>query len=81
MTGMSKVIYDISVSVHGFITAANQTPEDPMGQDPTGSSGQILHEWASGPGDASTAAGVTDTQRPDAPARSSSNRRFPNRHR
>lgn len=28
---MSKVIFDISMSLDGFITAANRRPEEPMG--------------------------------------------------
>jgi dihydrofolate reductase len=38
---MSKVIFDISMSLDGFITAANRTPEEPMGEG-----GEQLHEWA-----------------------------------
>jgi dihydrofolate reductase len=38
---MSKVIFDISMSLDGFMTAAGQTPEEPMG---TG--GLRLVEWA-----------------------------------
>ena len=51
---MSKVVFDISMSLDGFITAANQTPED-------------LHDWAraDGPADGSTTAAVPDTWRPD----------------
>ena len=40
---MSKVVFDISMSLDGFMTAANQTPEQPMGDD-----GQRLVEWAFG---------------------------------
>ena len=39
---MSKVIFDISMSLDGFMTAANQSPQEPMGEG-----GQRLHEWAS----------------------------------
>ncbi len=38
---MSKVVFDITMSLDGFITAANQTAEQPMGDD-----GERLHEWA-----------------------------------
>jgi dihydrofolate reductase len=38
---MSKVIFDISMSLDGFITAANRRPEEPMGDG-----GERLHEWA-----------------------------------
>jgi dihydrofolate reductase len=37
---MSKVVFDISMSLDGFITASNQTPEEPMGEG-----GQQLHAW------------------------------------
>ncbi len=40
---MSKVIFDISMSLDGFVTAANQRPEEPMGDG-----GERLHEWAFG---------------------------------
>lgn len=40
---MSKVVFDISMSLDGFMTAANQTPDDPMGDG-----GQRLVEWAFG---------------------------------
>jgi len=39
---VSKVIFDISMSLDGFMTAANQSPQEPMGEG-----GQRLHEWAS----------------------------------
>jgi dihydrofolate reductase len=38
---MSKVIFDISMSLDGFITAANRRPEEPMGDG-----GERLHVWA-----------------------------------
>jgi hypothetical protein len=38
---MSKVIFDISMSLDGFITAANRWPEEPMGDG-----GERLHAWA-----------------------------------
>jgi dihydrofolate reductase len=38
---MGKVFFDISMSLDGFITAANRTPKEPMGEG-----GERLHEWA-----------------------------------
>ncbi len=38
---MTKVIFDISMSLDGFVTASNVRPEEPMGDG-----GQRLHEWA-----------------------------------
>jgi dihydrofolate reductase len=40
---MSKVIFDISMSLDGFMTAANQTPKEPLGKG-----GQQLHDWSFG---------------------------------
>ena len=40
---MGKVVFDISMSLDGFMTAANQRPEEPMGDG-----GQQLHQWAFG---------------------------------
>lgn len=40
---MSKVIFDISMSLDGFMTAANQTLEEPLGEG-----GLQLHAWAIG---------------------------------
>ena len=40
---MGKVIFDISMSLDGFMTAAGQTPEEPMGKG-----GERLTEWAFG---------------------------------
>jgi dihydrofolate reductase len=37
---MGKVIYDISMSLDGFITAANARPEAGLGDD-----GERLHDW------------------------------------
>jgi dihydrofolate reductase len=37
---MSKVIFDISMSLDGFMTAANQRPEEPLGEG-----GERLHQW------------------------------------
>ena len=38
---MTKVIFDTTMSLDGFMTAANVRPEEPMGDG-----GQRLHEWA-----------------------------------
>ena len=40
---MSKVIFDISMSLDGYITAKNPRPEGGMGM---GEEGDVLHEWA-----------------------------------
>src|SRR3712207_4464361 len=40
---MTKVIFDVSMSLDGFVTASNVRPEEPMGD-----SGQRLHEWGCG---------------------------------
>jgi dihydrofolate reductase len=40
---MTWVIFDISMSLDGFVTAANVRPEEPLGDG-----GQRLHEWAFG---------------------------------
>jgi dihydrofolate reductase len=40
---MSKVIFDISISLDGFMTAANQRPEEPLGEG-----GEQLHQWTFG---------------------------------
>jgi len=40
---MTKIVFDISMSLDGFITAANRTAEEPMG-----AGGERLHEWAFG---------------------------------
>lgn len=37
---MSRVVFDISMSLDGFITASNQTLEEPLGEG-----GQQLHAW------------------------------------
>jgi dihydrofolate reductase len=44
---MGKVVFDISMSLDGFMTAANQTPEEPLGKG-----GQQLHDWAMNDADA-----------------------------
>jgi dihydrofolate reductase len=38
---MTRVIFDISMSLDGFVTASNVRPEEPMGDG-----GQRLHDWA-----------------------------------
>jgi dihydrofolate reductase len=38
---VSKVVFDISVSLDGFITASGQTADEPLGTN-----GERLHEWA-----------------------------------
>jgi dihydrofolate reductase len=38
---MGKVVFDTSMSLDGFMTAANQTAEEPLG-----AGGERLHEWA-----------------------------------
>jgi dihydrofolate reductase len=40
---MSKVIFDISMSLDGFVNATGSTPQVPMGKG-----GERLHEWAMG---------------------------------
>jgi hypothetical protein len=40
---MGKVVFDISMSLDGLMTAANQRPEEPLGEG-----GERLHEWAFG---------------------------------
>jgi len=40
---MGKVIFDMSVSLDGFVKASNATPEQPLGDG-----GERLHEWAMG---------------------------------
>ena len=40
---MAKTIFDISMSLDGYITAPNQTPEQPLGDE-----GERLHNWAFG---------------------------------
>ncbi|WP_408006418.1 hypothetical protein ACJROX_17130 [Pseudalkalibacillus sp. A8] len=36
----SKVVFDISISLDGFVTASNRSAEEPMG-----AGGDRLHEW------------------------------------
>lgn len=38
---MDKVLFDISMSLDGFITGGNRTPEEPLGDG-----GEQLHDWA-----------------------------------
>jgi dihydrofolate reductase len=40
---MGKVVFDISMSLDGYITAANRTAEEPLG-----GGGERLHAWAFG---------------------------------
>ena len=40
---MTRTIFDISMSLDGFVTASNVRPEDPLGDG-----GQRLHGWAFG---------------------------------
>ena len=40
---MTKVVFDVSMSLDGYVTAAGVRPEEPMGDG-----GQQLHEWAFG---------------------------------
>jgi len=40
---MGNVIFDISMSLDGFMTAANQRPAEPLGEG-----GEQLHQWAFG---------------------------------
>lgn len=58
---MSKVIFDMSVSLDGFTTGADPSPDQPMGAD-----GMRLHDWAFGGNDADRA--VLDRAWPDSGA-------------
>jgi dihydrofolate reductase len=40
---MTTVVFDISMSLDGYITAAQQTAAEPMGKG-----GEVLHDWALG---------------------------------
>ncbi len=40
---MSKVVFDICISLDGFITGPDQTADEPLGRG-----GMQLHEWATG---------------------------------
>jgi dihydrofolate reductase len=40
---MSKITFDISMSLDGFVTAANRRPDAPMGDG-----GEVLHDWVAG---------------------------------
>jgi dihydrofolate reductase len=40
---MTKVIFDMSTSLDGFVKASKATPEQPLGED-----GEQLHEWVFG---------------------------------
>ena len=52
VSGVSRVVFDISVSIDGFIADLTGVPDG-------------LHDWAFGPRDGSTALAVPDTWRPD----------------
>ena len=43
---MSRVTFDISMSLDGFIAAANVRPDEPLGEG-----GEVLHDWAIGADD------------------------------
>ena len=43
MTTLAKVVFDISMSLDGYITVANRRPEEPLGDG-----GERLHGWAFG---------------------------------
>ncbi len=47
---MGRVVFDTSMSLDGFMTAANQTAEEPLGEG-----GERLHEWAFNEDEASRA--------------------------
>jgi dihydrofolate reductase len=51
---MSTVIFDISMSLDGYITAAHQTDADPMGKN-----GLVLHDWSYGDDTAGQEIGAT----------------------
>jgi dihydrofolate reductase len=38
---MSKVVFNLSVSLDGYLTAGHQTAKEPLGEN-----GEFLHEWA-----------------------------------
>jgi hypothetical protein len=40
---MNTVVFDISMSLSGYMTASDQSTADPMGEG-----GQVLHTWAFG---------------------------------
>ncbi len=40
---MTKLIFDMSMSLDGFVKASNATPEQPLGDG-----GERLHEWGFG---------------------------------
>jgi dihydrofolate reductase len=54
---MGKVIFDMSASVDGFVTAAGITADEPLG-----AGGEVLHQWAlsADPADATAAAAGAD---------------------
>jgi dihydrofolate reductase len=44
---MSSVVFDMSMSVDGYVSAADRRPEEPLG-----AGGERLHEWVMDPDDA-----------------------------
>ena len=62
---MSKRIFEISMSLDGFITATDQSADNPMGHDESGSSGHVLHQWVHNYEHETAEATVPDTRRPD----------------
>jgi dihydrofolate reductase len=40
---MSKIVFDISASLDGYVAAADRTPDQPLGRD-----GEQLHQWLFG---------------------------------
>lgn len=40
---MGKAVFDISMSLDGYIAASNRRPEEPLGDG-----GERLHDWAMG---------------------------------
>ena len=62
---MGKRIFEISMSVDGFITATDQSADNPMGHDESGSSGHVLHQWVHNYEHETAEATVPDTRRPD----------------
>ena len=56
---MSKVIFDISMSLDGFMTAANRRPEEPMGE---GGLFVVTHEAPADSPEGGVYTSVTDGQ-------------------
>jgi dihydrofolate reductase len=55
---MTKVIFDMSMSLDGYATASGVRPEEPMGDG-----GQQLHQWALGTGDPRSAEVLAESTR------------------